>query len=113
MTKKTKDDDDQIGKLRSAIASLTGKTPHSRSLRYLSDRLADLEARKKSGEDVRRPTAGELAVTRSFSLPTLASKALDDLLEKENVSASELVRQALAMFAKKRGHRAEAIAMGE
>lgn len=109
--KDSKDQSTEVARLRAEIVKLSGMRPNSNNPRYLARRLADLVERKKAGENVRRGP-GEHAVVRSFSLHPNASKAFDELLRKEKVSASELVREAIALLAKARGHAAAAAAMG-
>lgn len=95
----------ELRELVSKIAALTGKRPTSRDPRHLRNRLADLEARVAAGEDVRRVTG---SVVRSISLPTAAGTAFDRILAREGVSASELVRRALASWAARHGYKVEA-----
>jgi hypothetical protein len=96
----------EIRELRTAITKLTGKTPTSEDPRYLRDRLAELKARKDAGEDVKHKTITHSVF--SISMPVEMRQAIDRIVEREKIGASELARRALALWAEENGYKTEA-----
>lgn len=97
--------------LRESIAKLTGRKPVSADPRYLAQRLADLKARKEQGEDIKH-TVGDPPSLMTVSMPRTARDALSRILKKEKVSASELVRRSLALWASANGYKPEGETIG-
>ncbi len=102
-------EDREVDKVSAAIERLTGRRPISRNLRYLTNRLADLRAEDDAGHDVRRK-AGMGSQIMSLSMPKVASETLERILRTERIGASELIRRALASWAKENGYEDDAAA---
>lgn len=93
-----------IEELRAEVARLAGVEPDSKSHEYLAKRLAELRG----------------IATVSFQLTRAARNAVDRVLEAEmpgkrngRTRMSELIRVALAEYAKKHGHTDEAALIAE
>jgi len=93
-----------VNELRAEIARLSGVMPDSTNPKYLTERLAELRG----------------ITTVGFQTTRAARSALDRLLEAEmpgkrsgRTRLSELVRAALAEYARNRGHIAEAALLEE
>lgn len=97
--------DKEIEQLRAQIARIRGRRPRSRNAEYLREHLADLQARVAAGETV-RPVAQPRARPATVSLLPDQLAALDKLSDKTRRSRSELVRIALAAYARAEGHAA-------
>lgn len=100
----------EVADLKKQIAKLTGRAPVSTDPKYLRQRLSDLEAKVAAGESVRHRNVG--SVVTSVSLPAAGHKAMERILEREKIGASELVRRALTFWASENGYIPEAVAMG-
>src|ERR1051325_4571895 len=100
----------EVADLKKAIAKLTGRQPVSSDPKYLRQRLSDLQAKIEAGEDLKHRNVGSFVT--SISLPAAGHKALERILEREKIGASELARRALAFWASENGYAAEAAAMG-
>ena len=101
----------EVREMRKRIKELTGKAPSSDDPRYLRDRIIELEERLANGEDIVH--RAEPLITRTVSMTSSASSALDSILEREgkkrgSVTASKLVRTALAAWAQANGYKSEA-----
>ncbi len=104
--KETKKIDRQAADLRKKISALTGKTPDSEDPRYLAQRLAFYEKQRAAGIDVSRRKTGTSVF--SISMPTDAGIAVERILQREKIGASDLGRRALAEWAANNGYKAEA-----
>ena len=93
-----------VAELHQEIRKLTGRSPLSRNLEYLVARLGDLVAAKKSGEDVRKHYAEPQSILNT-SMPARQHAAVKKMAADDGLNISELVRLALADYAKKRGHK--------
>jgi predicted DNA binding CopG/RHH family protein len=93
-----------VTELHAEIRKLTGRSPLSRNLEYLMARLADLIAAKRSGEDVRKHYAEPQSILNT-SMPARQHAAVKKMAADDGLNVSELVRLALADYAKKHGHK--------
>ncbi len=101
----------EIQELKKSIAKLTGRSPVSSDPRYLAQRLADLTARKDAGEDIRHRASSHAVL--SISMTIEARQVLDQMIERKKLGASDLVRQALALWAEHNGFAREAEAFSK
>lgn len=110
MPKKPKTIQPDVNDLRRSIGALTGREPASTDARYLRARLESLRERKKSGEHIKRRSDGP-SVVFSISMSGDGTEALDRIVAREGSSRSDLIRQAIASWAKSHGYPHEAAAM--
>lgn len=101
---------DRVSELREKIRELTDREPDSDDPRYLAQRLGDLEKRIEAGEDVRHRNSGGSAVI-SVSMPVSVAEAVGDLQSRAKLGASELVRRAIALWARENGFASQAKAI--
>lgn len=99
-----------VQRMRSRIARITGRSPTSSDPRYLRARLTELELKLDAGETVRRRGSARASVI-SVSLTTIGRAALGRIVAREGRGASELVRAALASWARANGYAGEAAAI--
>jgi radical SAM superfamily enzyme YgiQ (UPF0313 family) len=92
-----------VDELREEIRKLTNRIPTSQDATYLTNRLADLKAAKKAGEDVKKHYAQPNSILNA-SMPASCRAAVKRMAEDDGIGVSELVRLALGEYAKKHGH---------
>jgi hypothetical protein len=112
MTKKNDEDlrRREVDRLRDAIEKITHRRPASSDPRYLSQRLADLKKRADAGEDIKHHD--EPVSVISISMPSEARELIGRIMKAEHVGASELLRRAIASWARAEGHAKLADALG-
>lgn len=86
-----------IEELQKQITTLTGVKPASKSEEHLRARLRELQKH----------------VSRPVSVTLAAAMAIDELAEEHDISISELVREAVAAWAKSKGHERQSRVIGE
>lgn len=99
-----------ITELRAQLEKLTGRRPKSKSERYLVRRLAEIEAKKAGGGDVRYRNGSP--VTVSVSMPEAARDALAVIVDLDKTSLSKLARSGFARELAARGHHKAAALFG-
>lgn len=102
---------DDVRTLRKSIAKITGRMPVSTDRTYLERRLADLQKVVEAGGNARVEYAEPTGVI-SVSMPLSIKKATIAIAKRDGVGVSELVRRALAAYARENGYDREAEAFG-
>lgn len=96
----------EVARLRASITRITNRVCVSTDVRYLRKRLADLEAKRQAGGNVRHGASSQEAGTiLTCSMPESAREAAVDMGNRLKIGTSATVRLALRDLAKNKGWR--------